>query len=365
MDWDALIRSEVKPLTPYAPGMRGSQVRDRCGLDEVCKLSSNENPYGPVPEAQRAMQAVLGRLNRYPDGACRALRRRLAEFLGVEERFVAIGNGSNELLRILGEAVLRPGDEVVFPWPSFIVYPMVTQLMGATAVRVPLGEGDVTDLGAIADAITSQTRIVFLCNPNNPTGTTFDEPAFREFLDRVPQDVLIVLDEAYFEYATAHDHVDGLMFFDGERPLVVLRTFSKIYSLAGLRVGYGVMPAELVEAVNKVRDPFNVNTVAQVAAFHSLPAVDEIARRREGNARERARLCAALDDLGIVYARSETNFVWAHLADPLCAFEELLSRGVIVRDFGAAGALRIGIGTPEDTTRTIEALTAARDAGVI
>ena len=356
MDLSRLIRDEVHPLVPYAPGMRASEVRDRSGAAEVSKLSSNENPYGPVPSAIAAMQAVLPRLNRYPDGACRSLRAKLAAHLGVSERLIAIGNGSNELLRILAEATLRPGDEVVFAWPSFIVYPMVTQLMGATSVRVPLAKGDVTDLEAMADAITARTRIVFLCNPNNPTGTHFTRSELDEFLSRVPEHVLVVLDEAYFEYVTDPDYPDGMTLADGDRPLAVLRTFSKIYSLAGLRVGYGVMPAALVEAVNKVRDPFNVNTVAQVAAYFSLDKTEEIARRRAVNATERDRLCGALGRLGITHAASQTNFVWVHLDQPTKTFEALLSSGIIVRDFGAAGALRIGIGEPADTDKTIAAL---------
>lgn len=358
MDWDALIRDDVAPLVPYAPGLRGSEVRERTGVDEIRKLSSNENPYGPVPEAVSAIEAVLPRLNRYPDGAARALRRRLAEHLGVEERFIAVGNGSNELLRVIAEAVLSPGDEVVFAWPSFVVYPMATQLMGATAVKVPLAEGEVHDLDAMLAAITERTKIVFLCNPNNPTGTVFRRPEFERFLAKVPEHVLVVLDEAYFEYVTDHDYPDGLTYFDGERPIVVLRTFSKIYSLAGLRVGYGVMPERMVEAVNKVRDPFDVNTVAQVAAFYSLDASTEVARRRDENAEQRRRLCAALDRLGVRWVPSETNFVYVLTDDAKGLFEQLLQRGIIVRDFGTAPALRVGVGTPEDTDATIAAFEA-------
>lgn len=364
MDWDALIRENVAPMVPYAPGLRGSEVRERTGCENVCKLSSNENPYGPVPTAIAAMEAVLPRLNRYPDGAARALRGKLAAHLGVAERHVVVGNGSNELLRLIGEAVLRPSDEVVFAWPSFVVYPMVAQLMGATAVRVPLAEGEVHDLDAMAAAITERTKIVFLCNPNNPTGTIYRRAQFESFLASVPEHVLVVLDEAYFEYVTDAEYPDGLTYFDGTRGVVVLRTFSKIYSLAGARVGYGVMPEQLADAVNKVRDPFNVNTVAQVAAYYSLDAGPEIARRRDENATQRIRLGEAFNRLGVRWVPSETNFVYVLTERAQELFDELLTAGVIVRAFGNAPALRVGVGTPDDTDTTIAAFeTAVRRLG--
>lgn len=359
MDWETLIRDDVAPLIPYAPGLRASEVRERAGIDQVSKLSSNENPYGPVPTAVRAMTEVLPRLNRYPDGACRALKGRLAEHLGVEERYLVVGNGSNELLRLVGEAVLGPGDECVFAWPSFIVYPMVTQLMGATAVKVPLAQGEVHDLDAMLAAVTERTKLLFLCNPNNPTGTIYGTEEYERFLERVPDHVLVVVDEAYFEYVTSERYPDGLRYFDGVRPLVVLRTFSKIYSLAGLRVGYGIMPEPMVSAVNKVRDPFNVNTVAQVAAYYSLDDQPEVARRRIENAEQRTRLYAAFDRLGVSWVPSETNFVYILTDRSKELFDALLSGGIIVRDFGSAPALRVGIGTPEDTSATIAAFEAA------
>jgi histidinol-phosphate aminotransferase len=266
-----------------------------------------------------------------------------------------VGNGSNELLRIIAQAVLRPDAECVFAWPSFIVYPMVTQMMGATSVKVPLAQGEAHDLDAMAEAITERTRLVFLCNPNNPTGTIYDRAAFERFLERLPEHVLLVVDEAYFEYATDPEYPNALDYFDGGRALVVLRTFSKIYSLAGLRVGYGVLPEPMVTAVNKIREPFNVNTVAQVAAYYSLDDEVEIERRRSENAVERDRLCAAFDRLGLRWIPSQTNFVYLRTGHSRELFESLLAKGVIARDFGTAPALRVGIGTPRDTDRTIAA----------
>jgi len=364
VNWDELIREELSPMVPYAPGLRASDVRARCGCEVIHKLSSNENPYGPVPAACDAIQAVMTRLNVYPDGSARALKARLASHLGVAEAHVVIGNGSNEILRLIAQAVLRPGDECVFSWPSFIVYPMVTQLMGASAVRVPLAEGEVHDLDAMLAAITDKTRLVFLCNPNNPTGTIYSAESFSRFMESVPDHVLVVADEAYFEYVTSAEFPNALEWFDGERPLCVLRTFSKIYSLAGLRVGYGALPVPMVTALNKIREPFNVNSVAQVAAYYSLEATEEIARRVSENAAQRERLYSAFDQLGVSWVPSETNFVYVSTSRPVEVFEALLACGVIVRDFGTAPALRVGIGTPEDTEATIAAFeTASKTLG--
>lgn len=352
MDWDALIREELAPMVPYAPGLRVSEVRERSGRDTILKLSSNEHPCGPFPTALAAMEAVLPRLNRYPDGGARALRGRMCEKLGVADRNLVVSNGSNELIRLIAQTLLKPGDEVVFPWPSFVVYPMVTQLMGATAVRVPLAEGHVHDLDAMADAITEKTKLIFLCNPNNPTGTIYRRDAFAAFLKRVPDHIPVVVDEAYFEFVTDPEYPDAIDSFSPDGRIAVLRTFSKIYSLAGLRIGYGILPSKLAEAVHKVREPFNVNTVAQVAAYYSLADDTEVARRREENQEQKTYLYSCFDRLGISYVPSETNFVWIETEKPVEVFEALLEEGVIVRDFGTAPALRVGIGTPVDTRIT-------------
>jgi len=228
-------------------------------------------------------------------------------------------------------------------------------MTGATAVKVPLAEGQVHDLPAMLAAVTDKTRIVFLCNPNNPTGTIYDRKAFERFMAEVPDHVLVVVDEAYYEYVTSDAYPDALEWFDGVRPVGVLRTFSKIYSLAGLRVGYGVFPPAMVAAINKLREPFNVNTVAQVAAYYSLADDAEVERRRRENQEQKAYLYACFDRLGIEYVPSETNFVYVLTEKPVEVFEALLSHGIIVRDFGTAPALRVGIGTPEDTNATIAA----------
>ncbi|HET6497564.1 MAG TPA: aminotransferase class I/II-fold pyridoxal phosphate-dependent enzyme, partial [Coriobacteriia bacterium] len=283
MDWESAIRPELTSLAPYEPGLRARDVRDRTPAARILKLSSNEYPLGPFPSAIRGIESVLPRLNRYPDGMARALRRELAKSLGVAMSEVVVGSGSNELIRLIAQVVLRPGDEVVFAWPSFVVYPQVTQMFGAVAVKVPLGADDAHDLEAMAAAVTPRTRIIFLCNPNNPTGTIYRREAFERFLRAVPGHVLVVVDEAYREFVTDEGYPDALASFGDARPIAVLRTFSKIYSLAGLRIGYGALPEPLARAVDTVREPFNVSTVAQVAAYYSLEDVDEVERRRNDN----------------------------------------------------------------------------------
>jgi histidinol-phosphate aminotransferase len=359
MDWNALIRPGIRPMVPYAPGLRASEVREKSGKATIRKLSSNENPHGPFPSALAGMRSVLPYLNRYPDGAARALKRALAEKLGVQASQLLIGNGSNELLTLIARTVLGEGDEIVFAWPSFVVYPMCAQLTGATAVKVPLTAEQVHDLPAMLAAVTDKTKLVFLCNPNNPTGTIYSRREFAEFLSALPKHVLVVVDEAYYEYVASDEYPDGLDYFDGERPVVVLRTFSKIYALAGGRIGYGVAPQPLVEAIDKIRDPFNINTVAQVGAYYSLADVGEVERRRAENHEQKARLYSCFDGLGISYVRSETNFVYISTQRPVEVFEALLGEGIIVRDFGSAPALRVGIGAPEDTDATVAAFEAA------
>ena len=341
-------------MTAYAPGLRAEQVRERSGRDEILKLSSNEYPLGPTPRALEAMAAVLAGLNRYPDESCEALREGLARHWGVDADLICVTNGSNELLRLIGQAVLRPGDEVVYAWPSFIVYPAVARMFGAKAVQVPLTADLRHDLPAMLAAITPATRLVFLCNPNNPTGTIYQRDEFRRFMAAVPPDVLVVVDEAYFEFADDPYYPDGLDFFDGNLPIAVLRTFSKIYSLAGQRVGYGFLPRPLRAAIDKIREPFNVNSVGQAGALASLDDQVEVLRRKHENREQKTYLYSCFDRLGVGYVPSQANFVWIKTEKPVEVFEALLGEGIIARDFGNAPALRLTMGTPEDS-RLIEA----------
>ena len=361
MPWQRILRDDLSGLTPYAPGLRASEVREQCGRDRVLKLSSNESPYPPFPAAERAMRAVTCNLNRYPDGSARALRKRLSERLGVPVDNVVVGNGSNELLMLVAQAVIRPGDEVVFAWPSFVVYMLACATFGAVPVRVPLDAGDAHDLDAMLAAITDKTRLIFLCNPNNPTGTIYRREAFERFMAEVPPHVLVVADEAYIEYVTDPEFPDSLRYFDGSRPLAAFRTFSKMYSLAGLRVGYGIVPEALADAIHRLRAPFNVSMMAQAAAYHSLGDESEVRRRRAENQEQKTYLYACFDRLGVSYAPSEANFVYFHTDKPVEVFEALLEEGVIVRAFGQSPGLRMTVGAPEDTPEVVRALEAVAE----
>jgi histidinol-phosphate aminotransferase len=361
VDWRATIRPELDGIQPYAPGLRASEVRERCGRERILKLSSNEYPCGPVPAAIEAMAAVLPDLNRYPDGASRELAARLASHWGGDARHICVTSGSNELLRLIAQVVLRSGDEVVYAWPSFVVYPLVARMFGATPIAVPLTPDARHDLPAMLAAITSDTRLLFLCNPNNPTGTIYRRDEFEAFMAAVPEHVLIVLDEAYFEFVDDDDYPDGLAYFDGVKPIVVARTFSKIYGLAGARVGYGFLPEPLKAAVDAAREPFNVNTVGQVGALYSLDDQAEVRRRKYENREQKIYLYSCFDRLGIAYVPSQANFVWVRTERPVEVFEELLREGVIARGFGETPAIRLSVGTPDDTRCTIAAFEAVAE----
>jgi len=355
MNWTDFIRAHVHPMAPYAPGMREEQVCEIAGTDDLVKVSSNESPFPPFQSAQEAGARVLEELNRYPDGGSNELKSALSARLAVSADNLVVGNGSNELLILLAYATVGEGDEIVYGWPSFIVYPLMGQLTGATTVQVPLNAREEFDLDAILDVITPATKLVLLCNPNNPTGTCYTKEQFSAFMDAVPDHVLVVVDEAYCEFVVNEQYPNALDWFDGERPLCVLRTFSKIYSMAGARCGYGIMPHDLICALDKVRAPFNVNNVAQAMAIASLADEAELDKRILVNAEQRDRLQEAFDRLGIAYAPSQTNFVWIHAENAQELFDALLKKGVIVRSFGQGNALRVGIGSPEETSRIIEA----------
>jgi histidinol-phosphate aminotransferase len=335
--------------------LREEQVRERAETPVIHKLSSNESPFPPFPAAVRAMQACLTKLNEYPDGSCHALKQGLAAHRGVPYEQIMVGNGTNELLMLLMQACLTPHDRVAYCWPSFVVYRMGAEIAGASPSEVPLTCDGRFDVDALLEAITTDTKMVVLSSPNNPTGGIITQAEYERFMAAVPANVLVVIDLAYAEFVTSEDHLKPMHLYDGERPLVLFHTFSKIYGLAGARVGYGLAPTPVVEAINKLREPFNVNTVAQVGALASLGEEAELARRRTENSVERARLCEALDRLGLAYYPSQANFVWAFVPEAEQAFELLLRRGVIVRPFGSGG-LRIGVGSSDDTQATIAAL---------
>lgn len=356
MNWTSFFKSTLDEIQPYQPGLREEQIREIAESPTIHKLSSNESPFPPFPAAIEAMKASLSGLNEYSDGSCYELKQGLSKRYKVPTDQIMVGNGTNELLMLLAEIILTPGSRVAYCWPSFIVYRMGAQITGVPFDEVPLTADGRCDVDALLQAIQPETKMVFLSSPNNPTGGIITQEEFERFMNAVPDHVLVVMDMAYTEFVTDAAHMDPMSFYDGERPLVVLYTFSKIYGLAGVRVGYGFAPVPVIETIDKLRAPFNVNSVAQAGALACIGQDEELERRRSANVEERTKLCEALERLGITYFPSEANFVWAFVPKPEETFEELLKRGVIVRPFAGGGGLRIGVGTEEDTQATITAL---------
>lgn len=347
------VRPALAGLIPYEPGKPVEEVQRELGLERVIKLASNEGPLGPFPQAVEALQRATAELNRYPDGGAYRLRAALAERHGVQFDEIAVGSGADGLIDGITQAVIDPGDEIVCGWPSFPSYVIYGLKLGAEPVRVPLRDHRY-DLDALLGAVTSRTKLVYICHPNNPTGTINTRAELDAYFERVPDHVLTVLDQAYFEYIDDPDYADGIEdYFKAGRRLIVLRTFSKIYGLAGLRVGYGVTSAELVTAMSKTRRAFDLTTPAQEAALASLDAADELARRRELNASGRAELERLLRDAGYeVVGPALGNFLYAEVGDDAHdVFEGLLRQGVIVRPlagFGAPNAIRVTVGTADE-----------------
>jgi histidinol-phosphate aminotransferase len=357
---DGFFRAAVNGLVPYEPGKPIEEVQRELGLERVVKLASNEGPFGPFPAALEALARVQLELNRYPDGGSYRLRAALAERNDVRFEEVAVGAGSDGLFDCLCQAVLEPGDELVCGWPSFASYPIVTRKLGATPVLVPLRD-DRYDLDAIVDAITPRTKLVCLCLPNNPTSTTNDRDELAAYFERVPEHVLTVLDQAYFEYVDEPGYPNGVDDLKAGRRAIVLRTFSKIYGLAGVRAGFAIAPAEVVTAISKVKRAFDVTSPAQEAALASLDDDAEIARRRALNAEGRAELERILGAAGLEPAGPAVgNFLYADVGeDSRPFFERLLREGVIVRPlhgFGAPTAVRITVGTPDEHEFLADAL---------
>jgi histidinol-phosphate aminotransferase len=357
---DAFFRPSVNGLTPYQPGKPVEDVQRELGLERVVKLASNEGPFGPLPAALEAMERAARELNRYPDGGAYRLHAALADRHGVAFDEVAVGAGADGCIDMLSQAVLDPGDEVVCGWPSFPSYVIYALKQGAVPKTVPLRDHRY-DLDALLEAVTPRTKLVYVCHPNNPTGTMNTRAELDAFFDGVPEHVLVVVDQAYFEYIDDADYPDAVEeYLKRGRRVIVLRTFSKIYGLAGLRVGYAVGPRRCVAAMTKVRRPFDITTSAQVAALASLDDTTEIARRRAVNRDGLAALETTLREHGFDPVPSVGNFVFAETgADGTALFERLLREGVIVRPlagFGAPNAIRVSVGTPEENEHFANAL---------
>ncbi len=329
---------------------------------DIIKLASNESPLPPVRQAVAAMSEAVGSVNRYPDNDCHDLRHGLAEYLDVPPDHLWIGGGSSELLRVIASALGGPGTTAVYAWPSFVIYRLATILAGATPREVPLTADHVHDLDAMREAIDATTTVVYVCNPNNPTGSHLPAEEIERFIASVPGDVLVVVDEAYYEYVTADDYQTAMRHARSRPNVIVTRTFSKVYGLAALRVGYAVARPETITELRKAQAPFSVTSVGQVGALASLSADDEIARRVMDNAVERARLEQAFDDRSIEYVPSQANFVYLRLGSSTQRTADAFIRhGVIVRPFGD-GWIRVSVGTPDENDRFLAALDLERVA---
>jgi len=345
----------------YQAGVPIGQVPEAIASGGIAQLASNESPFPPHPAVIEAIEAAAGAMNRYPDPDATLLRQRIAERYDAEPGRIAVGNGSCEILLAAAEALCEPGDEILYSWPAFSMYPYLPALTGAREIRVPLAEGDVHDLDAMATEATAATKLVLVCNPNNPTGTHLPASEVAAFCERIPSRVTIALDEAYVEFQT-HDDPDATVDLLAEFPnLVVLRTFSKCYGLAGLRVGYAIGSAKFRAAVDAVRQPFSVNALAQAAGAEAILHPDDVTKRVEGTIAERIRVEEALRELGLVTADTQANFSWIDLgeADEREVVAGLAERKIAVRPgtpLGDPGHIRVTYGTAGENDRFLAAM---------
>jgi histidinol-phosphate aminotransferase len=355
------LRPAVQKMKPYVPGKPVADVQRELGITDLIKLNQNENPLGPSPAAVAAATKAMAEVHTYPEGSSRAMRQKLAELWELPEDWFIVGNGSDEVFRLLAETYLEPGDRAVVPAPSFAGYPLVIELMGGEVVRVPLNEEGTMDLPAMAEkAVEVGAKMIFLCRPNNPTGAVFGHEVFPAFMDKVPSSILVILDEAYREFDETE--FDSRTYLKQYPNLVVTRTFSKIYGMAGFRLGYGVARPLILAPFYTVRDPFSVNNLAAAAG---LAALDDqafldrtLALTREG----KVYLYGVLERLGLSYTPTEANFILFDVGRPATeVYDALVRRGVLVRPCGSFGlptSLRVTIGKPEENQRFAEALEA-------
>lgn len=350
------VPDHIRSINPYVPGKPIEELERELGLTGSIKLASNENPLGPSPLALKALRTGLNDLNRYPDGSCHYLRNALAEKLAVRPEELLFGNGSNELIELAMRTFLCPGDEVIMANPSFVVYSMITQAMNGTCVIVPLKEWR-HDLEAMASRITNRTKVVFIANPNNPTGTINTKAEMEAFMKRVPEGILVIADEAYYEYVSSHDYADSMKYFRDGWDILILRTFSKIYGLAGLRIGYAISQERILTEMNKVRQPFNTNSLAQRAACAALKDERHLVRTKKMNEQGKKYILRALAALKMDHVPTEANFIYIPLHDNIAfqIYNALLKEGIIVRPMGP-DAIRVTIGLPRENRRLIEAL---------
>jgi histidinol-phosphate aminotransferase len=355
-----LINPHVRDLAPYVPGKPVEELERELGIASAVKLASNESPIGPSRRAVEAMFAVAENLNRYPEDTCFVLRDALATHLGVTPDHFTFAGGSDGILDLLAKCFLAPGDEALFPWPSFAMYPIMTKGAGATPVQVPLDKDFRADVGALLSAVTKRTRLLVLANPNNPTGTSIGASDFMRLVRELPERVVLVADEAYLEFVRRSDFPDSVAALRERETLVVLRTFSKAFALAGLRVGYAIACPELISYLERARHPFIVNTLAQVAATAALRDREHTARIVKLTHEGIAQIEAGVRKLGLRCAETDANFLLVEVgpnADQLQ--EKLLHHGVITRPLGSFGLkthLRVSVGLPEENERFLASL---------
>ncbi len=358
VDIKSHIPEWIRSLAPYPPGKPIEELEREYGVFDSIKLASNENPLGPSPKALAAIQEALGNLHRYPDGSCFYLKRAVAKRLGVSPDALIFGNGSNEIIELAVRTFMQRGDEAVMADQAFVIYRLVVQAAGGISRLVPL-RNYTHDLEAIAEAITPATRMVFLANPNNPTGTIFFRRDWEEFLTALPPQVIVVMDEAYCGFVDDPEYPDSLAAHGPDRLLITLRTFSKVYGLAGLRIGFGVAHPELVEVLNRVRQPFNVGNLAQVGALAALDDHEHVRRTKECNREGLAFLRRECQRLGLEYVPSWANFLMVRVGNGRRIYEALLRQGVIVRPMGVYGFpehVRVTVGTPAENVRFIRTI---------
>ncbi len=354
-------RDCLKHIKPYKPGKPVEEVERELGISGVIKLASNENPLGASPLAVEAMKKAINKMHDYPDGYCYYLREELSKNLGVQPEQLIFANGSDEILTLLALTYIEPGDEAVMANPSFSQYDFALRLAGGVPRQVDLtGDDFQYDLDAILAAINEKTRLVFLCSPNNPTGTIIRKQELSRFIDKLPAKVLLVLDQAYLEYVEDPDHPTGMDYIKQGLPVISLRTFSKIYGLAGLRIGYGIAPAEIIDDLSRVRQPFSVNAMAQAAAMAALHDQDHLERSRKMVEEGRIKFALGFNALGLKAVPDQANFCFVDTkADSKEVFQALMQRGVIVRTgdiFGFPTFIRVTYGTAEQNDRFLEAL---------
>lgn len=353
-------RKVLERLKPYSPGKPIWELQEEMNIDYVVKLASNENPFGPSPKGIASISAELQGLNRYPDADTVYLKAAIADKLGVKTDQLMVTNGADELITLISSTYLDEGDEIIVPYPSFSEYDFGADLMGANIVPVKL-EGDFQfNIDHVIQAVTDRTKLLYICSPNNPTGTYLAKEQFEKLLDVVPEHVLVILDGAYSHYAEAEDYTDGLEFVKAGKNVLVMQTFSKVYGLAGLRVGYGIAPSHIAQTILKVKEPFNVNSLGQAAAAAAVQDDEHVLMSKKRNKEGAQMLYNAFEELHLNYTKTESNFILLQLGpDAEQLYEQLLQKGVILRygkTWGLPEYVRVTIGTAEENEFFIKQL---------